>query len=121
MSDDRKSLTPPAAVSPEDLERALSVLRAIEADRGVLASLTEAQRTELLQLAGQVTKPDRNALRKMAKAFRRADRAAAQAQDRALIEQTGLRVQRRAPVYEPLWLPPPSEAEAEPSKTESAE
>ena len=114
MSDDRKSVAPPAAVSPEDLERALSVLRAIEADRGVLASLTEAQRTELLQLAGQVTKPDRKALRKMAKAFRRADRAAAQAEDRALIEQTGLRVQRRAPVYEPLWLPPPSEAEAAP-------
>ena len=105
---------PDASLSPEDFARALAVLRAIDADRGVLVALTPEQRTELLQLAGQVTKPDRKALRKMAKAFRRADRAAAQAEDRELIDRTGLRVQRRAPVYEALWLPPPSAAEAAP-------
>jgi NAD(P)-dependent dehydrogenase (short-subunit alcohol dehydrogenase family) len=110
-SDQRK---PTTALAPEDFERALDVLRAIDADRGVLVALTPEQRTELLQLAGQVTKPDRKALRKMAKAFRRADRAAAQAEDRELIDRTGLRVQRRAPVYEPLWLPPPSAEEAAP-------
>ncbi len=110
-SDQRNAET---ALSPEDFERALEVLRAIDADRGVLVALTPQQRAELLQLAGQITKPDRKALRKMAKAFRRADRAAAQAEDRELIEKTGLRVQRRAPVYEPLWLPPPSAEEAAP-------
>ena len=110
-SDDRSPDTP---IAPEDFERAVAVLRAIDTDRGVLVALTPQQRTELLQLAGQITKPDRKALRKMAKAFRRADRAAAQAEDRELIEKTGLRVQRRAPVYEPLWLPPPSAEEAAP-------
>ncbi|MEZ5458950.1 MAG: SDR family NAD(P)-dependent oxidoreductase [Steroidobacteraceae bacterium] len=95
-----------------DVERVLELLRAIDADRGLLAGLTAQQRVELLQLAGRITQPDRKALRKLAKAFRRADRAAAQARDRDLIEQTGLRRQRRAPVYAPLWLPPPSDAEA---------
>ena len=98
--------------TPEDFAQVLEVLRAIEADRGVLAALTSAQRTELLQLAGQITKPDRRALRKMAKALRRADRERAQAADRRIIDQTGLRVQRRAPVYAPLWLPPPTPEEA---------
>jgi NAD(P)-dependent dehydrogenase (short-subunit alcohol dehydrogenase family) len=101
-------------MSVADFERLLELLRAIDADRGMLAQCSAAQRLELLQLAGRITKPDRQALRKMAKAFRRADRVAAQAQDRALIEQTGLRQQRRAPVYAPLWLPPPSAEEAAP-------
>jgi NAD(P)-dependent dehydrogenase (short-subunit alcohol dehydrogenase family) len=44
----------------------------------------------------------------MAKAFRRADREAAQAHDRQLIDQAALRVQRRSPVYAPLRLSPPT-------------
>jgi NAD(P)-dependent dehydrogenase (short-subunit alcohol dehydrogenase family) len=43
----------------------------------------------------------------MAKAFRRAEREAKKEQDRRAIEQAGLRVQRRAEVYSPLWLEPP--------------
>jgi NAD(P)-dependent dehydrogenase (short-subunit alcohol dehydrogenase family) len=103
-----------------DLERLLQLLRDIDADRGLLARIPAAQRVELLQLAGRVTKPDRKALRKMAKAFRRADRAAAQSEDRALIERTGLRQQRRAAVYAPLWLPPPTAEEAAPMSPAAA-
>jgi NAD(P)-dependent dehydrogenase (short-subunit alcohol dehydrogenase family) len=99
-------------MTPEDFERLLQWLRAIDADRGLLAQVSAEQRTEFMQLAGRVTKPDRKALRKMAKAFRRADRAAARADDRALLDQTGLRQQRRAAVYAPLWLPPPTAEEA---------
>ncbi len=44
---------------------------------------------------------------KMAKAFRRAEREARKEQDRRAIEQAGLRIQRRADVYAPLWLEPP--------------
>lgn len=106
--------------TPEDFAQALEVLRAIDSDRGVLATLSAAQRTELLQLAGQITKPDRRALRKMAKALRRADRERAQAADREIIEQTGLRVQRRAPVYAPLWLPMPTPEEAASSIPDAA-
>jgi len=43
----------------------------------------------------------------MAKAFRRAEREAAKEHDRKAIEQAGLRVQRRAAVFAPLWLEPP--------------
>ncbi len=74
----------------------MRVLRAIEADRSHLTRLTQEQRRELLTLAGLVAKPERHDLVRMAKAFRRADRAAARQHDRKVIEQTGLRVQRKA-------------------------
>ncbi len=85
------------------------MLEAIEADRGVLAQLTPEQRRELLTLAGLVAKPDRQDLRRMAKAFRRAERETAQLQDRQALDASGLRVQRRSETYAPLWLPPPDQ------------
>jgi NAD(P)-dependent dehydrogenase (short-subunit alcohol dehydrogenase family) len=60
-------------------------------------------------LAGLVAKPERQDLVRMAKAFRRADREAVKAHDRRMIEQSGLRVQRRSAAYTPLWLEPPEE------------
>src|SRR5690606_13532727 len=84
------------------------MLRAIQADRGVLASLSSAQRRELLTLAGLVAKPERDELRRMAKAFRRHDRLAERRQDQQALETAGLRVQRRRETYAPLWLPPPA-------------
>ncbi len=93
--------------SDDDVLGCLRVLRAIDADRSHLTRLTQAQRRELLTLAGLVTKPARHDLVRMAKAFRRADREAAKQRDRSVIEQTGLRVQRRATAYTPLWLQPP--------------
>lgn len=94
-------------LSDNDVETCVRVLRAIEADRSHLTRLTQEQRRELLTLAGLVAKPERHDLVKMAKAFRRADREAARERDRKVIEQTGLRVQRRSEVYAPLWLEPP--------------
>jgi NAD(P)-dependent dehydrogenase (short-subunit alcohol dehydrogenase family) len=100
-----------AAFSDADLLTCMRVLRAIDADRRHLTRLTQTQRRELLTLAGLVAKPERHALVKMAKAFRKADRAATQERDRKLIEQTGLRVQRQAQVYAPLWLQAPNPAD----------
>ncbi len=97
-----------------DLEACLRVLRHIDADRACLTHLTQAQRRELLTLAGLVSKPEKASLVKMAKAFRRAERHAAQAHDRHVIEQTGLRVQRRKTTYEPLWLEEPNAQTEEP-------
>src|SRR5688500_16154949 len=94
-------------ISDDDLRAALRVLRTIEADRSHLTRLTQDQRRELLTLAGLVAKPERHDLVRMAKAFRRAEREAAKAHDRKAIEQVGLRVQRRSPVFAPLWLEPP--------------
>jgi NAD(P)-dependent dehydrogenase (short-subunit alcohol dehydrogenase family) len=94
-------------IPDDDLSAAIRVLRAIEADRSHLTRLTREQRRELLTLAGLVAKPERHDLVRMAKAFRRAEREAAREHDRKAIEQAGLRVQRRSPVYAPLRLEPP--------------
>jgi NAD(P)-dependent dehydrogenase (short-subunit alcohol dehydrogenase family) len=107
-------LTLPADSLRDDLEAALRLLRAIDQNRGVLSQLTSEERRELLTLAGLVSKPDRHEMVKMAKAMRRADRVAAKARDRAAVEQAGLRIQRRAEVYTPLWLQSPQTEEPAP-------
>jgi NAD(P)-dependent dehydrogenase (short-subunit alcohol dehydrogenase family) len=94
-------------ISDDDFHACTRVLRAIEADRSHLARLTQAQRRELLTLAGLVAKPERHDLVRMAKAFRRAERQAAKERDRRAVEQAGLRIQRRQNVFTPLWLEPP--------------
>jgi NAD(P)-dependent dehydrogenase (short-subunit alcohol dehydrogenase family) len=99
---------PDAPFSDDELDTCVRVLRAIEADRSLLTSLSQDQRRELLTLAGLVSKPERHGLVRMAKAFRRAEREAARARDRALVEQAMLRVQRRSPVYAPLKLTAPA-------------
>ena len=98
----------------EHLLICMRVLRAIEADRSLLTKLTQEQRRELLTLAGLVAKPERRDLVRMAKAFRRAEREAAKRHDRTLVDGAGLRVQRRAAVYSPLWLEPPHSEDAQP-------
>jgi NAD(P)-dependent dehydrogenase (short-subunit alcohol dehydrogenase family) len=99
-----------AAFSDDDVMACVLVLRAIVADRAQLVRLTREQRRELLTLAGLVAKPERHELVRMAKAFRRAEREAAKAHDRAVIERALLRVQRRSPVYAPLKLERPADA-----------
>src|SRR6187551_21810 len=95
-------------IPDDDLQACVRVLRAIEADRSHLTRLTQEQRRELLTLAGLVAKPERHDLVKMAKAFRRAEREAAKARDREVVDRTALRIQRRAVEYAPLWLEPPA-------------
>ncbi len=94
-------------LSEQDIRACIRVLREIEADRSHLTHLTQELRRELLTLAGLVAKPERHDLVRMAKAFRRAEREAAREQDRQALEQAGLRIQRRAAVYSPLWLEAP--------------
>src|SRR5919108_2573541 len=109
---DRLAATP-SALSEEDVAACLRVLRAIELDRAHLTRLTREQRRELTTLAGLVAKPERDDLRRMAKAFRRAEREAARLHDRTLVDQAALRIQRRSAVYAPLRLTPPTGGEAD--------
>src|ERR1700759_683063 len=104
--------------SDDDLSACMRVLRAVEADRSQLTRLSDEQRRELLMLAGLVTKPERHEVSRMLKGFRRAKRQRAQEHDRGIIEGAGLRVQRRAKVYEPLWLERPKSGAAEEHRTE---
>jgi NAD(P)-dependent dehydrogenase (short-subunit alcohol dehydrogenase family) len=96
-----------AALRDDDVHTCMRVLRAIEADRSHLTHLTQEQRRELMMLAGLVVKPERHDVARMAKGFRRAKRAASQAHDRTVVAQAGLRIQRRADTYAPLWLERP--------------
>src|SRR5690349_22057489 len=94
-------------ISDDDLRACVRVLREIEADRSTLTRLTQEHRRELLTLAGLIAKPERHDLVRMAKAFRRAEREAAKERDRKAVEQAGLRMQRKAREFTPLWLEPP--------------
>ena len=96
------------AFSDDDFLTCLRVLGAIEADRAHLARFSQAQRRQLMMLAGLVVKPERRDLVRMARAFRRANREAARAADRQAVEQAGLRIQRRAETYSPLRLTRPT-------------
>jgi NAD(P)-dependent dehydrogenase (short-subunit alcohol dehydrogenase family) len=93
--------------SDDDVRVCMRVLRAIEADRAQLIKLTQETRRELLLLAGLVTKPERHEVSRMLKGFRRAKREATKQHDKNLVERSGLRIQRRSPVYSPLWLERP--------------
>ncbi|MDP9085107.1 MAG: SDR family oxidoreductase [Pseudomonadota bacterium] len=95
------------ALSDDDVRTCVRVLRAIEADRSHLSRLSQQERRELLTFAGLIVKPERHELAKMAKAFRRAKREAEKGHDRKVVEQAGLRTQRRSAVYAPLWLERP--------------
>jgi NAD(P)-dependent dehydrogenase (short-subunit alcohol dehydrogenase family) len=98
---------PDTALADDDVHTCLQVLRAIDADRSHLTRLSQEQRRELLTLAGLIAKPERHGLVRMAKAFRRAEREAMKEHDRKVLATAGLRVQRRAAEYAPLWLEPP--------------
>ncbi len=105
---EQPKVQPQEALSEQDLETCLRVLRAIDTDRAQLTKLSQEARRELLTLAGHVAKPEKHSLVRQAKAFRRADRAAAKERDRSALEQSALRVQRKAEIYSPLWLQRPN-------------
>ncbi len=94
-------------LDPADVAACLRVLKAVEADRGVLTSLSQSERRELLTLAGLIAKPDGKDRRRLVKAFRRAERELERQRDSQALERAGLRQQRRSETYAPLWLPPP--------------
>jgi hypothetical protein len=93
------------------LLEALAVLREVQADRGLLAVLDEPTRRELMIAAGHVSRPDRHEIKKLLKALRKRERASAQREDQALLDQTGIRALRRAAVFPtPPAIPPPPPA-----------
>jgi len=90
-------------VDPDKLRACLEVLGALAGDRGLLASLPEDVRVELLAAAGRVARPDHAARRRLAKAFRRSDREGLRRHDERLLAGTGMRSARR----ESIFTPPP--------------
>ncbi len=87
-----------------ELRVALGVLEAVTRDRALLADVPEDTRVRLLEAAGRVSRPDRAEQRRLAKALRRKDRLVVKTEDAALLDATGIRAARRAPVFQ---TPPP--------------
>jgi NAD(P)-dependent dehydrogenase (short-subunit alcohol dehydrogenase family) len=85
--------------APDDLEACIRVLEAVVADRGALAEVPRDQRLRLLEAAGRVSLPHRAEQRRLAKTFRRKERLEVTATEEALLEGTGIRTLRRAPVF----------------------
>jgi NAD(P)-dependent dehydrogenase (short-subunit alcohol dehydrogenase family) len=97
---------------------ALELLEQVVADRGVLAEVEEPLRRRFLEAAGRVSRPDREAMRKLAKAFRRQERDARREADEAVLSATGIRAMRRVPVFP---TPPPMLAEGAPAPPRASE
>ncbi|AKF09983.1 SDR family NAD(P)-dependent oxidoreductase [Sandaracinus amylolyticus] len=102
-----------------DIEACIATLERIVEDRGLLAEVDEETRQRLVKAAGLVSRPDRAALRKMAKAFRRKERDERRRADDEVLDATGIRTLRRAPVFvTPPALLPGSAPEAAPVQRE---
>jgi len=90
---------------------AIAVLERIAGDLRLLAALDEPTRRRLLVAAGTVSRPDRYTRKALGKALARQKKHAVRAADQAVLEATGIRALRKAPVF----LTPPREAVATPA------
>ena len=92
-----------------ELLAALELFRRVGEDRGLLSVLDEETRKELMIILGRVSRPDRNEVRKLLRALRKRERADERNKDEELLEATGIRSLRRAPVFiTPAFEAPPS-------------
>ena len=91
----------------EQLHAAARLLEAIARNRELLAGVPEAERTRLLQAAGQISRPDAVARRRLVKATLRQRKADKSKRAEAALNQTGIRKLRRQPVFTtPNSFPP---------------
>src|SRR4029077_1626558 len=95
-----------------ELERCAELLEEIAADHTLLSVVSQELRRRLVTAAGQISRPDRLAKRRLASALWRRERDDVRRADVAVLERTGMRTLRRAPVY-PTPLPGPPGAAAE--------
>ena len=115
-------MTTPAPIESADVEAAIRLLDLLCDDRNRLCEIPEDRRLQLLIAAGRISRPGRDAVAQSGRAHRKTRKRAEIREDRALIDASGLRQQRLAPVYTPLWLePPPAEAGAAAEPKASAE
>ena len=91
----------------ERLRAAAELLESIVDDRALLAGVPEADRTRLLQAAGQVSRPDAIVRRQLVKATKRQKKAKRVERLENVLEATGIRKLRREPVFTtPNYFPP---------------
>ncbi len=90
------------------LRAATEALEALIADRALLSSLANEERTRLLQAAGQVFYPDVRERRRMVKAKVRQRKNEKLDRDQSTLNQTGIRKLRREKVFTTPNVFPPS-------------
>ncbi len=95
------------------IAEATELLEALHADRGLLAGVDRDERERFLIAAGRVARPGPREKRALTRAFRRQRREAIKAADARVLDQTGIRALRRAPVFTTPQLAAPIDGGAE--------
>ncbi len=101
MSDD--TVSPLHGLTPDDVAArvrdAAALLEALVDDRALLAQIAEDDRTRLLAAAGQVSRPDALARRRLVKATRNQRKAERTQRAESVLQDTGIRKLRREEVF----------------------
>ncbi|HEY2953483.1 MAG TPA: SDR family NAD(P)-dependent oxidoreductase, partial [Verrucomicrobiae bacterium] len=100
----------------ERLNAAVEFLESIAGDRGLLAGVSEEERTRLLQAAGQVSRPEARDRRRLVKATQRQRRADKVQRAERVLARTGIRTLRRKPVVTTPNVFPPTAMEQQPAE-----
>lgn len=87
-------------IDDAELRTTISVLENIVANRARLALVDSATRRRLVEAAGRVSRPSRSEQRMLAKELRRQDKRTARTAEEQLLDETGIRVARRATVFQ---------------------
>lgn len=83
----------------EQVKQAIELLEKLATELPRLAELDEGLRIRLVTAAGQLSRPDRYSRKALGKALLRARVKAKREADRAILDQTGIRMLRREPVF----------------------
>ena len=97
----------------ERLRALTNELESLASDRGLISALSPAERTRLLNAAGDLYEPDVARRRQSGKAARRRAKASKLERDEAVLSETGIRVLRQRPVFTTPNVFPPSAFEQE--------
>ena len=89
----------PAANVSERARNAAELLEAIASDRAILAQMAPEDRTRLLHAAGEVSRPDAIARRRLVKATRNQRKAERTQRAESVLQDTGIRRLRREDVF----------------------
>jgi NAD(P)-dependent dehydrogenase (short-subunit alcohol dehydrogenase family) len=98
-----QATVPLAGFTPDEIagkaRDAAALLEAICGDRAMLATLSVADRTRLLHAAGEVSRPDALARRRLVKATRNKRKAERTERAESVLQDTGIRKLRREDVF----------------------
>jgi NAD(P)-dependent dehydrogenase (short-subunit alcohol dehydrogenase family) len=84
----------------DDIQRSIELLAKLSTDATALAELSEEQRRALLKFAGQLSRPDKNELRKRQKVATLYRRKSPSREDRKVRAQTGIREARIDTIFQ---------------------